>query len=772
MRQTREGTSRREKSWRWGVRALGLILILAWIGTYIPTFANLSVVNAGRFNVRGEYCVSLQIQTNGGRGKEVKVTVGDNQITYQTDSRGRIETGYLKIPRGARDVKVELLDKIDQQWPLCCTIPLEEIPERKYERVPSCLDSTPPITRFRVDPGPTHYGWNNSEVTVHLEAEDDKSGPSQICYTLSGVISQEERCISFPPEVTCSMTPVSGASVTFDREKEGITAVSFYAIDGWENREEAREDKVRIDKTDPAITGSRSPGPNEHGWNKENVKVTFDCRDPLSDIAECVGDRTLSSEGKDQSVTGRATDKAGNTSSSTIGNINIDKTRPEISTGTPQGTIGNNNWFISDVTVPFTATDKLSGFTNGKLTMDDSARTSGEGTDRTALIRVSDLADNFAERTVGPFKVDKTPPTITATLKPEPNTDGWNNESVTVEFECTDAVSDVASCTEDQTVTREGEDQPVTGEAEDRAGNSNTKTVRVSIDKTKPEVSLRLSDTSIEQGESISITITASDNLSGIDSVTASDNHLGSISLSRSGDQWTETISPSRSGRIDVRVRDRADNSNTDSKSYTVIELEPPYFNVRSISISPGTSFPEGTRATISATIENTGEKTGTQDINLYIDGDWKDYERITLYPGESETVRFYYTFRYSGTYTIKVSSDDDYEPRTVTVIREEHRPEITDTDVEATQGAGGYWSLTIYIDFYDEDEDVEYALWKYADDDSYRHVDVRDQAYGKTSGTIKLEHVACRPITIYFKLEDEAGLESNRESINGDDYC
>ena len=623
------------------------------------------------------------------------------------------------------------------------------------------MDTAPPLTAFRLDPVPTSYGWNNFPVTVTLEAEDDKSGPAQVCYALSGVITQEARS-------------VAGASTAFDLEDEGITTIYYYAIDGWENQETAKEDAVRIDKRSPSISGSRSPRANEHGWNNEDIRVTFHCSDPLSGIAGCTGDRTVSSEKKGQSVTGHATDKAGNTRSYTVGNINIDKTRPKISTGNPQGTMGNNDWYRSDVTVPFTATDKLSGFTNGKLTTEGSARTSGEGTDRTALIRVSDLADNVAEKTVGPFKVDKTKPTITATLKPRPNSNGWNNEDVEVRFECRDAVSEVASCTGDQTVTREGRDQPVTGEAVDRAGNRNTKTVKLNIDKTEPNVSVRLSSSSIEQGDSITISITASDELSGIDSVRASDSNLGSISLSHSGDRWEGTISPSISGRVTVTAKDKAGNTDTDSESYTVIIPQPPYFRVSGLSVSPSSPFPVDTTATISATVKNTGESSGSQYIRLLIDGSEKDSKWISLSAGESTTVRFYYTFRYSGNYTVKVESEDAYKTRTVTVIRENHPPRITDVDVvKVIPGHPGFARINVSIDFRDEDGDVEYVLWKYADDSDYRRIDVGDQASGKTSGTIKLENLPCASDKIiYLRLRDKEGLESNRESIDCSDYC
>jgi len=83
-------------------------------------------------------------------------------------------------------------------------------------------------------------------------------------------------------------------------------------------------------------------------------------------------------------------------------------------------------------------------------------------------------------------EIDKTPPTITATVSPCPNANGWNNTDVTVTFTCSDSLSDIASCPAPITVTTEGFGQVITGTAVDSAGNSATASVTVNIDKTPP----------------------------------------------------------------------------------------------------------------------------------------------------------------------------------------------------------------------------------------------------------------------------------------------
>jgi hypothetical protein len=85
--------------------------------------------------------------------------------------------------------------------------------------------------------------------------------------------------------------------------------------------------------------------------------------------------------------------------------------------------------------------------------------------------------------------IDRTRPTITAVVNPQPNAAGWNNSEVTVTFTCADAGSGIATCATPVTLSSEGASQPVTGIATDRAGNTATSApVLVSIDKGVPTI--------------------------------------------------------------------------------------------------------------------------------------------------------------------------------------------------------------------------------------------------------------------------------------------
>ena len=196
-------------------------------------------------------------------------------------------------------------------------------------------DATPPTITGSRSPGPNANGWNNTDVTVSFACSDG----------LSGIDS-------------CS------APVTLSGEGAGQWATGT-AVDKAGNSASVTVSGINIDKTPPTITGSRSPDPNANGWNNTDVTVSFTCSDGLSGIDTCSPSVTLSDEGAGQSATGTAVDKAGNSASVTVGDINIDKTPPILTIIVPEpydvrpyGTALN-----------FSATDSLSGVADVKATV-------------------------------------------------------------------------------------------------------------------------------------------------------------------------------------------------------------------------------------------------------------------------------------------------------------------------------------------------------------------------------------------------------------------
>lgn len=107
----------------------------------------------------------------------------------------------------------------------------------------------------------------------------------------------------------------------------------------------------------PTITATVQPAANENGWHSFNPTVTFQCADEFSGIADCPGPILVEAEGEGQTVTGTATDRAGNTANASV-IINLDKTAANLTVASPaDGEILPD----PDVSLVGTVDDVLSG---------------------------------------------------------------------------------------------------------------------------------------------------------------------------------------------------------------------------------------------------------------------------------------------------------------------------------------------------------------------------------------------------------------------------
>jgi hypothetical protein len=170
----------------------------------------------------------------------------------------------------------------------------------------------------------------------------------------------------------------------------------------------------------------------------------------------------------------------------------VDSSAPVI---TPHisGTLGNNGWYVSDVTLTWTVTDsespnslQTSGCVNQSITSDQAS------TDYSCS--ASSAGGSSGPVTVS-IKRDATAPTISHALSASPNANNWFNADVTVTFTCDDATSGIASCLADgeagdSKTLGEGANQSASGTATDLAGNTATDSATgINIDKTAPSIS-------------------------------------------------------------------------------------------------------------------------------------------------------------------------------------------------------------------------------------------------------------------------------------------
>jgi FG-GAP-like repeat len=247
-------------------------------------------------------------------------------------------------------------------------------------------DIIPPTTLATPSPVPNANGWNNTNVSVSLVATDNPGGTGvkELHYTIGNA----------------SEIVIPAASTLINLTTQGVFSITFHAVDNAGNVEAAHTIIVQIDLTSPTITSSQTPAANGAGWNNTNVTVSFSCSDDFSGVDTCTAPIVVSTEGANQSVSGSATDRAGN-SASTSRAINLDKTPPSLT----MPTLASNYLLNSVITLTFGATDSLSGLSSMTATLNGNPVTSGSAVTLTHLatntftLSATDVAGNTSTQT-------------------------------------------------------------------------------------------------------------------------------------------------------------------------------------------------------------------------------------------------------------------------------------------------------------------------------------------------------------------------------------
>ena len=127
----------------------------------------------------------------------------------------------------------------------------------------------PPFTVATPSIPPNANGWNNTPVTINLQATDnaDGAGVYDVGYFLSGAVT------------TGGMMYFHGANASVDITLQGLTTITYQSRDYGRNIEEPKSLVVRIDTTPPVLSGLPVPGcsiwpPNEQMVQIANVAST------------------------------------------------------------------------------------------------------------------------------------------------------------------------------------------------------------------------------------------------------------------------------------------------------------------------------------------------------------------------------------------------------------------------------------------------------------------------------------------------------------------
>ncbi|WP_404383573.1 PxKF domain-containing protein [Knoellia locipacati] len=333
-------------------------------------------------------------------------------------------------------------------------------------------DNTGPAVAAEMAPAANAAGWNNSEVTVKWSASDTGVGVAAAQpFRTDSVTANGVQVLTAPAQGDRLGNLGAGGSTT-----------------------------VRVDKATPTITAGQTK--NADG----TTTVTFTCGDSLSGIASCVADGSTTNSRIVQpgaTVTGTATDQAGNSSTASSTAPAADTTAPLLS-GAPTTLPNGAGWYRGDVTIDWTASDPESGVPTAPA----DTVIGGEGTGLTSNATVTNGAGLSTTAGSSPaVRIDRTAPSTSISGA----SNAWVNDAVTLTLTRSDNLSQVASTsyTVDGGSTTSGTsvllettgEHTITYWSTDNAGNVEVpKTATVRIDRTAPSISHSFTPSSYTDG--------------------------------------------------------------------------------------------------------------------------------------------------------------------------------------------------------------------------------------------------------------------------------
>src|SRR5579864_347757 len=291
-----------------------------------------------------------------------------------------------------------------------------------------------------LSPAPNANNWNNTNVTVS--------------YVCSGGVTPVQ-CPGSQIVTTEGANQIVSATATDANGNHASVSVT-----------------LNIDKTNPGITASVTPAA-VNGVVTLPAVVSFTCSDALSGTASCPAAINVTTAGAHETFSGTATDKAGNTASTSL-TFNVQQSALSVSASAapPANAAGWNN---SNVTVSF-------AFAGGVPPVQcPAAKTvTLEGANQAISATATDAAGQTASASTT-LNIDKTPPAITATVAPVPGANGVVTAPAVITFNCSDGLSGIAVCSAPINVTTAGAGQVFSGSATDIAGNTTSTSVTLSV---------------------------------------------------------------------------------------------------------------------------------------------------------------------------------------------------------------------------------------------------------------------------------------------------
>jgi hypothetical protein len=320
-----------------------------------------------------------------------------------------------------------------------------------------------------------------------------------------------------------------------------------------------------IDSTPPTIEPNIVGTAGNGGWYRGDVQVGWAVNDAESSVRSSSG-CTASSVTEDTAgitFTCTATSFGGTASSSVT--IRRDTVAPQLTFDSPSPAPDASGWNSTDVSVPFNATDELSGVYStshgSPLTIE------GAGSGLTASVVVTDFAGNSATFTSPAVNIDRSPPEVVGHVSGTLGSNDWYTSDVQVSWTVNAGASPVSSSEgcETSNVTADTAGVTFTCTASS-AGGANTQTVTIKRDATAPHLEFGAPspapDVSGWFGGDVTFPFMASDATSGVSSPGSS----GSVVVTGTGTGLTSQVT----------VTDGAGNSATFTTPAVNIANNPP----------------------------------------------------------------------------------------------------------------------------------------------------------------------------------------------------
>ncbi|MGN6431107.1 MAG: hypothetical protein ACTHNB_10320 [Gaiellaceae bacterium] len=375
-------------------------------------------------------------------------------------------------------------------------------------------DSNGPSVTASPDRQPDSNGWYNHALTVSFSGTDATSGmdscatsktysaPDDSAATVSGTCTDKAGNVgsvlfglkydSTAPLVTATPGRSADSNGWFNHP----LAVSFSGTDGMSGIDSCVgpqtysgpdngtasvngtcQDKagnigtaafpLAYDSTAPDASATLGRGPDANGWYDKPVTVSFGGTDRTSGIASCTAQKTYTGpDTGSAAVSGSCTDVAGNVDPASA-SFQYDSTAPSV-VGTPSRAADSNGWYNHPLTVSFSGTDGTSG-------LGSCSQATYNGPDNGTASVGGTCTDKAGNTGSGSFalKYDSTAPTsVTGTPSRNPDSNGWYNHPLTVQYGGIDPISGIASCSQMPYSGPSSGLASVGGTCTDKAGNT------------------------------------------------------------------------------------------------------------------------------------------------------------------------------------------------------------------------------------------------------------------------------------------------------------